>query len=138
VRLVLDTNVLISGLLSPKGPPGLLLALWNEGGPYILISAEAQLSELLRVARYPKIQARINPLLFEELAAALRETAVIVGPLPIVSASPDPDDNVMLGIAQAGQADLLVTGDKRDLLSLENHAGTNIVTARQALERLKV
>jgi predicted nucleic acid-binding protein len=53
--------------------------------------------------------------------------------LPTLDVSPDPYDNFLLAMAQAGQADLLVTGDKRDLLSLSSHQGTRILTARDAL-----
>jgi predicted nucleic acid-binding protein len=66
----------------------------------------------------------------------MRELAVCLEDLPIIASSPDPDDNVLLAIAQAGMADLLVTGDKRDLLSLVRHGQTRIVTARAALEML--
>ncbi len=44
--------------------------------------------------------------------------------------SPDPYDNYLLAMAAAGAADYLVTGDKRDLLALERHGGTRIVTVR--------
>ncbi len=136
MRVVLDTNVLVSGLLSAKGPPGQLLGLWGEDARFTLVTAVAQLDEVLRVAEYPKIRRRVTPVLFGELVAQMREMAVCLEDLPIVASSPDPDDNVLLAIAQAGMADLLVTGDKRDLLSLVRHGQTRIVTARAALEML--
>lgn len=134
MRLVLDTNILISGLLSDKAPPGKLLAMWDEGEPLTLISAEEQINELLRVARYPKIRKRLDPAVIDELVITMREVAVIVGGLPDVNVSSDPQDNFLLAMAEVGNADLLVTGDKRGLLDLVKHKGTRIVTARTALE----
>ena len=53
--------------------------------------------------------------------------------LPVVDASPDPDDNYLLALAVAGRADFLVTGDKRDLLGLAIYRGTKILTVRDFL-----
>jgi uncharacterized protein len=133
VRLVLDTNILISGLLSQKGPPGLLLDLWEEGGSFSLVSAEEQIAELLRVSRYAKMRQRLNPTAVADLVTAMRELTVMAGPLPELDLLPDPNDNFVLAIAQVGRVDLLVTGDKRDLLALRMHAGARIVTAREAI-----
>jgi predicted nucleic acid-binding protein len=63
----------------------------------------------------------------------LHALAVVVDKLPIVDASPDPDDNYLLAIAAAGAADFLVTGDKRDLLALRVYEGTKITTTRTFL-----
>jgi predicted nucleic acid-binding protein len=60
----------------------------------------------------------------------LRNLAVMLERLPVVEVSPDPYDNYLLAMAAAGAADYLVTGDKRDLLALERHGGTRIVTVR--------
>lgn len=123
--------------MSQKRPPGQLLDLWDEGGSFSLVSAEEQIAELLRVSRYAKMRQRLNPTAVADLVAAMRELAVIAGPLPQLDLSPDPNDNFVLAMAQAGRADLLVTGDKRDLLALGMHAGARIVTAREAIERLR-
>ena len=60
----------------------------------------------------------------------------MVPTLPRVDRSPDPKDNFLLALAEAGNADLLVSGDKRDVLALKRHEGTRIVTAREALQAL--
>jgi len=67
----------------------------------------------------------------------LRRLAVTVENLPTIDISPDPYDNFLLAMAQAGQVDVLVTGDKRDLLALSRHQRTHILTAREALVFLK-
>jgi predicted nucleic acid-binding protein len=63
----------------------------------------------------------------------VRDLAVLLTGLPVVTASPDPHDNYLLAMAVAGSADFLVTGDKHDLLALKLHEGTKIVTVREFL-----
>jgi putative PIN family toxin of toxin-antitoxin system len=132
VRLVIDTNILISGLLSETSLPAHMIVLWREGKFELLTSAE-QLDELMRVTRYPKIRERLAPALAGRLIGEMRDIATLLPKLPIVTASEDTDDNYLLAMALAGAADFLVTGDKRDLLSLKIFEGTKIVTVRDFL-----
>jgi len=129
VRVVLDTNVLISALLVEDSPPAQLITHWRQGR-FALLTAAPQLDELMRVTRYPKIRARLKPALAGRLINELREIAVVVEALPEVDVSPDPYDNYLLSIASGGEADYLVTGDKPDLLALGSHDGTRIVSVR--------
>jgi uncharacterized protein len=114
LRLVIDTNVLVSALFSSTSLPAHLITLWRQGLFDLLTSAD-QLEELIRVAR------------------GLRDLAILVKSLPVVTVSPDPYDNYLLATAAAGAADFLVTGDKRDILPLGRYAGAKIVTVRQFL-----
>jgi len=132
VRLVVDTNVLVSALLAEASLPAHLIVLWREGRFDLLTSAE-QLDELMRVTRYPKIRERLSPALAGRLINELRDIAVVVRELPSMDVCADPDDNYLLALAAAGGADFLVTGDKRDLLRLRLHEGTRIVTVRHFL-----
>jgi putative PIN family toxin of toxin-antitoxin system len=132
VRLVVDTNILVSALLSSASLPAHLIVLWREGRFDLLTSAD-QLDELMRVSRYPKIRERLAPALAGRLINELREIAVVVKDLPVVTVSPDPYDNFLLATAVAGSADFLVTGDKRDLLPLKLYEGAKIVTVREFL-----
>lgn len=95
-----------------------------------------QLEEIAHVTRYPHIQARIQRATAGQLVNAIRGLATMVPALPRVDWSPDPKDNFLLALAQAGEADLLVSGDKRDGLALKRHEGTRILTAREALQVL--
>ena len=135
MRLVVDTNVLISALLVQNSLPAQLITLWREGRFELLTAAE-QLDELRRVTRYPKIRERLTPALAGRLINELREVAVLVRDLPEVVLCADPNDNYLLGLAQAGAADWLVTGDKRDLLGLRVHGRARIVTVRMFLSRI--
>jgi len=132
VRLVIDTNVLISALLADASLPAQLIVLWRHGR-FDLLTAAEQLDELMRVTRYPKIRERLAPALAGHLINDQRAIAVIVDRLPVVDVSADPNDNYLLAIATAGSADFLVTGDKRDLLGIEVYEGTKIVTVRDFL-----
>jgi putative PIN family toxin of toxin-antitoxin system len=132
VRLVVDTNILISALLAETSLPAHLVALWREGRFALLTSAD-QLDELMRVTRYPKIRERLSPALAGRLINEIRDLAVLLKALPIVTASPDPYDNYLLAMASAGSADFLITGDKRDLLALRLFEGVRIITVRDFL-----
>lgn len=129
MRLVIDTNILVSALLAGTSLPAHLIVLWREGRFNLLTSAE-QLDELMRVTRYPKIRERLAPALAGRLINEIRDLAVLLTALPVVTASPDPCDNYLLAMAASGSADFLVTGDKRDLLALRLFEGTKIITVR--------
>ena len=133
MRLVIDTNVLISALLSNVSVPAQLVELWREGRFALLTSAE-QVDELMRMTRYPKLRARLSAPLAGRLINELRDLAEVVADLPRVEASPDPFDNHLLAAAVAGHADYLVTGDKSGLLVLKLFEGTRIVTVRDFLD----
>ena len=132
MRVVVDTNILVSALLSGASLPAHLIFLWRDG-VFDLLTSDAQLDELMRVTRYPRIRERLPPSLAGRLINELRELAVLIGDLPTVTASPDPDDNYLLATASAGSADFLITGDKRDLLPLARFDGTKIATVREFL-----
>ncbi len=111
------------------------MALWCEGRFDLLTSAD-QLDELIRVTRYPKIRERLSPALTGRLINQLRKVAVLMKDLPAVIICADPYDNYLLAMAQAGQAEFLLTGDKRDLLGLGLYEGTRILTVREFLSHI--
>jgi len=129
MRVVLDTNVLVSALLVEISLPAQLVTQWRRGR-FDLLTADPQLEELMRVTRYPKISARLKPSLAGRLSNDLRELAVLVDNLLTVDVSADPYDNYLLSIASGGEANYLVTGDKPHLLALDRNEGTKIVSVR--------
>jgi uncharacterized protein len=136
MRLVLDTNILLSALMSSAAPPAMLYSNWRRGD-FVLTSCEFQLEELRDVSRREHIRPRIQPTEVGRMINAIRALALMVAKLPFVDASPDPYDNFMLSLALSGKADLLVTGDKRDLLALKRYGGASIVSPREAVARLQ-
>jgi putative PIN family toxin of toxin-antitoxin system len=129
MRVVLDTNVLVSALLLESSLPAQLVAEFRRGR-FVLLTSALQLDEFRRVTRYPKIRSRINAVDAGSLMNDLRKIAVVVEDLPGVDVSRDPFDNFLLAIASGGGADYLVTGDKPDLLALNRHDGTKIISVR--------
>ena len=80
--------------------------------------------------------ARLAPAVAGRLVNQLRDLAIVVAELPTVDRSPDPDDNHLLALAEAGEAQFLVTGDKQ-LLSLKLHKFTRIITPATLVELLR-
>jgi putative PIN family toxin of toxin-antitoxin system len=132
VLLVIDTNIFISALFARTSLPAHLITLWRAGGFDLLTSVE-QLDELIRVTRYPRIRKRLSPALTGRMINELRDVAIVLLHLPAIAVSQDPHDNYLLATASSGSADFLITGDKRDLLSIGVYDGTTIVTVRDFL-----
>jgi putative PIN family toxin of toxin-antitoxin system len=137
LRVVLDTNILLSALILPNQPPARLVAAWLEGR-FDLVTGEAQLDELRRASRYPALRKRFKPAEAGRLVNDLRALAKLIKRSPRVSASDDPDDNLLLGVAIGAKADYLVTGDKSGLLGLRKVRGARIVTARTLCDALRL
>lgn len=137
MRIVLDTNILVSALLTPNGPPGRLLAAVKRGD-VTPVTSDAQLRELRDVLSRGRLSARIRPHEAAALLANLPAVGEVVTDLPDMDSSSDPDDNLILASAIAGRADLIVSGDKGHMLALGQVEGIPIVTAHAALARLPV
>jgi len=135
LRVVLDTGILLAALITSDTPPDLIYRAWRKKA-FELITSEWQLEELRRVSRYPKLRKYLKPAEVGTLVNGLRRQATLLHELPKLDISPDPDDNPILATATAGLADYLVTGDKRDLLSLEKVEAVQIITARTFADRL--
>lgn len=116
IRVVLDANVLVSGLAYPKGIPGQIVDAWLTGSLVVVLSRYI-LYEMVRVL--PRVPAnRRTPEEIRDLAESFLSSAQIVVPdSEIEPALRDPADQQILGTLRASQADYLITGDK-DLLAL--------------------
>ncbi len=132
MRILLDTNIIVAGLMSAKGPPGQLISSWLSGR-YELVTSEEQLEELARVLTYDRIRSRIDHNQAQNFIENVGAIAFMATDLPTITASPDPADNQILATAVAGKANLIVSGDKNDVLALSEIVGIPIVTAREAL-----
>lgn len=117
LRVVLDTNVLLSGIAYSSRVPGKIMAAWRHGSVEVLLSTVI-LEELRRVL--PRLTNRhgLSPAEIEDLVDILAIQAEPVDPRPVHDAGlRDTNDLPVLGSLLAAQADYLVTGDK-DLLAL--------------------
>ena len=136
MRAVVDTNVLVSGLLWYGAPHAVMERL--RSGTLALVSSPALMAELADVigrANFDAVLARSNTSR-ERLLAEVRQLAEIVEPPPLPApVCRDPDDDKVLALAIAAQIDLVVSGD-HDLLSLGSYAGIPIVDAAEAIKRI--
>lgn len=136
MRIVLDTKILVSSLITTNTPPDMLYQAW-ECNYFKLITSQAQVEEIERVFDYEHLKSIISPSSTQKLLNTIDVEAVIIDKIPSINISPDPKDNMILATAIAGNANLIVTGDKRHLLSLKVVKGIPIVNAREALDILK-
>ena len=134
MKVVLDTNILISSLISKTAAPHYIYQAWRDKRLTVLTCAE-QLVEVREVTRRVAVALRIKPAEAGRLVNSLRGLAVVLTDLPVVQLSPDPKDDFILALAQAGGARYVVTGDKSGLLALKKHAGSTILTAAQFVRR---
>lgn len=106
-------------------------------GRFDLLASSAQIEEITRVGRYPQIRKLIHSAEIGWLINRLRDRATLLTDLPLLEISPDPADNFLFSMAEAGTATRLVTGDKSLVLTFRKHRSTQIVTARQKVDLLK-
>jgi putative PIN family toxin of toxin-antitoxin system len=138
IQVVLDANVLVSGLISGKGPPGQILDAWLAGKFQLFISPQI-LEEMRRVLRYPRI---INRLTMEQATGLLdklvTDAKLVNGTLKLDILTRDPSDNIYLACAVEAKADYLVTGNSEHFEEAGRiYMGVNIITPRSFLETLE-
>lgn len=132
MKAVIDTNVLMSGLLW-RGPPHALLEL-VRAGTVSLVSSPALLTELADVIGRAKVDAilqRTNTSRERSLAEVRRLAEVIEPPSLPQAVCRDPDDDEVLALAVAAKVELIVSGDK-DLLVMQSFAGIPILAPAEA------
>jgi putative PIN family toxin of toxin-antitoxin system len=137
MRVVLDTNILISGLLW-AGTPGLVLKAVDEGKIQPLAS-EATLDELRDVLSRPKFAAKLaaKKTTAAQLTQSYADKTEIIDPAPLpTQVASDPDDDMFIACAISGKADLIVSGDPH-LLHVEMYKDIPIITAAALIQRLK-
>lgn len=138
IKAVLDANVLVCAILTPKGRPAEILREWRASSFHLVISLSI-LTEIQGVISYPKIKKRLaqSDAELNEFLLGLAQFGVMVyGEPQIDVVKEDPTDSKYLACAQKGEVDFIVTGD-RHLLKLQNYKGTKIVTPKEFLNILK-
>ena len=137
IRAVLDTNVLVGGLMTEGRAPSGILDAWLAGR-FTLVTSLYLVEELAHVLTYPRIAKRLR-LDEEELAtildALLSKAEVTPGQLRLPGVTRDPKDDAVVACAKEGAADCILSGDQ-DLLVLGEYEGIRVVTPRQFVEIL--
>lgn len=138
IRAVLDANVFVSAVLSPKGVPAQILTAWRADR-FHLVTSEAILHEIDRVLHYPRIRKR-HRWTEDEITVFVGDLARLAllasGEQTLRVISDDPSDNRYLECAIQGEADYLVSGDQH-LLQLGAYQKIRIVTPRDFLDVVK-
>jgi len=137
MRVILDTNVLLSAFIRVDSKPYVLLHAWLDSR-FELVSSAVQIEEVTRVARYPQVRRYFSPAEVGWLINRIRDRGLVIERLPRLDVSSDPADNFLLGMAQAGQADYLVTGDKSGVLAIERYGRTKVVTVTRMMRTLRL
>jgi hypothetical protein len=138
LRAVLDTNVLISGLIAEGGAPRQLLDAWLEDR-YTLVTSLYLVEELIHVLSYPRISKHLKLTEGEMatiLTTLLSKAAVTPGHLQLPGVTRDPKDDAIVACAKEGEADYIISGDQ-DLLILDDYDDVQIVTPRRFVEILE-
>ena len=130
IRVVLDTNILISALLSPFGAPAqVFLRTILDRDVQLCVSGEvyAEYEEVMRRPRLRRSESEVSDAL-----RAIRDRGYWVRPTVRVRACVDPDDDIFLECAVAGGADYLITGNLKHFP--KEWEGVKVLTARQFLD----
>jgi uncharacterized protein len=139
LHVVIDTNVIVSGILSRKGAPVELLNAWRERR-FLMLTSPAVIAELRAVLQYPHIRKKytLSDNEIEQTITLLEHDALLVtGEANVAGSVPDdPKDEMFLACALDGTADVIVSGDHH-LIDLESYRDIPIMTARQFLDKLR-
>lgn len=139
LRVVLDTNVFVSSLLSTQGLPAQVLSAWRDGR-YMLVTSPPIIAEIVEVLESPRIAEKylISPKEIEQLLILLKTDAIVVpGRTLVAGAVPQyPRDEMFIACAVEANADCIVSGDKH-LLDLHSYKNIPILTVRQFAEKLE-
>ena len=129
IRVVLDTNIIVSALLQPLGPPAQVFTLAIGGSLQLCVSGKiyAEYEEVISRPRFQRPEDVIAATL-----QAIRDKSFWVRPAEAIRACADPDDDMFLECAQAGQADYLVTGNLKHFPA--SWESTRIMTAKGLLD----
>lgn len=134
LRVVLDTNVLVSGLIM-LGKPRELLSMISRREATLVLSKEI-LNELGKVTRRKKLTEYATEEQVERFVESLERIAEFVEPESHLEVADDPKDDIVINAAIDGEADLIVSGDHH-ILSLKEFRGIKIVSVDEAVRRLK-
>lgn len=128
--VVIDSNVLLSALISNAGPPGRIYDAWQEGR-FRVATCPEQLDELRRASRYPRLRGILKPHLVGKMLNTLQR-ADVYREFRQRHIADDPYDAYLLDVAVAAEADYLLTGDKRSGLLARRRVGrASVMTASE-------
>ena len=133
MRVILDTNVLLGALIAPHGPPDTIYRAWRTGR-FDLVTSVVQLDELRRASRHSKLKAILPAHRIGTMINNLQRAVVLHALPPLADGveALDPNDTFVLAMALGGEADYLVTGDRRAGLLQRGSVGRTRIVTRAA------
>lgn len=127
MRVVLDTTIFLSALLSPHGTTNAIYQAWRAG-KFDVVTSRVQLDELRRASRYPKFKSILQPIKVGAMINNLQHAIILERLAPVAEAA-DPNDSFLISMCVEGGADYLVTGDHRaGLLKMRKIENTRVLT----------
>lgn len=138
IRTVLDTNVWVSGFLTPVGTSGHIIRAWRQGRFEVVISEDI-LQEMGRLLIRPKIQQRLGwtPEEVNELLFFIYKRGIATpGKIRLRVVKDDPTDDKFFVAAVEGEADYIVSGDAQ-VHKVKRYRGIKVLSPAEFLERLK-
>lgn len=130
ITLVMDTNVLVSGLLSPHSHSAMLVRLVADGSVRVAFD-ERILAEYREVLGRPKFPFHLGQI--EALLTQIEEEGLKITPRPIATRLPDPNDLPFLEVALSAKVNILVTGNKKHYPP-NSRRGIRVLSPKQCLE----
>ena len=136
-RVVIDTNVIVSGLMKAESAPGKILKAWRKDKFILLLSPLIfeEISQVIRRKQVIKYHKMKEEEIDDFLLTLYSATQEVPGELELDIVQ-DPDDNIFLACAIEGEAHYIVTGDKL-FLKLKEYKGIEIITPTQFLKKIE-
>ena len=132
LRCVIDTNVIVSGIIIPQGYPYQIIKMW-ENEKFVFVTSTEIIDEVIRVLQYPKIKKnyKLSDLDIQNVEVSLGlDTMLVSGKLKVDKIKEDPEYNKFLSCASEGNAYYIITGD-RHLLKLKSYQDIQITTPKK-------
>lgn len=136
IRATIDTNILASAIISKKPTAPRLVYLAIREAQITLITAQSLLDELEEVLNRPHM-LKLHGLSSEGIhqrIALLAQLSIVVPVEDVPPVSPDPDDDILFACAVAGQANYIISGDKKHVLKIGKYQGIPTITAKELID----
>jgi putative PIN family toxin of toxin-antitoxin system len=132
-RVVLDTNVVVSAVISDSKSRDLLRK--GIANQFSIVTSDLILKEIVTVLRRPKFKTTEDEI-HRIILALIRSSEIVNVKSKFEAVKEDPKDNIIINTAYDGHADIIVTGDKH-LLKLKNFTGIKVITIESMLKLLQ-
>jgi len=126
-KVVIDTNVYVSYLMSSRDDTAVAQAVRYAHGRHHLYQSPETFAELSEVLMRPKFARYFTPQTAQDMLDRIKASATFLEPATIPDISPDPDDNKFFALAEAADADFLLSGDTRHVLTILDYKNAQTI-----------